>query len=323
MIVWMDDALFVGPHRDLDRLALLRNAARRRHTLIVSTSPAEPWGTRTAPNYDAWVTAMPQGLRSEVESIAERLGIVSVTAVTRGAQRVLVCDEDPGSGHLGCRLFLQDAVRALSLPLYILVEHQIHDAAFLRRALPPVWRGRFDAWERHGELRYENGGGLSVMSALIQFHCDDDNARLAFGLPAEIWRLVHFIVWDHDGDCSYTPGPSSGELGHICKAHDMDERSHRLERRDQEHYLPIPALQKIVEDRVTDPADRQRLLESIQLHAVKGPQRHFAPLPAIGDHPFFKNEFVIANLNWPDQWFEEDGAWPEMTRLAERIASAM
>jgi len=323
VIVWMDDALFLGAHRDLDRLALLRNAARRRHTLIVSTSPAEHWDARTAPNYDVWVAAMPQGLRSELEAIAERLGIVSVTAVTRGAQRVLVCDRDPGPEHLGCRLSLDDAVRALSLPLHILVENQINDAAFLRRLLPPVWRARFDAWERRGQLRYENGGGLSVMSALIQFHCDDDYARLAFGLPAEIWRLVHFLVWDHDGDRSDTPGPGSAEVGRTCNAQGMGERSHRLERRDQEHYLPISALRAIVEYRLSDADERQRMLESIEFHAAKGPQRHFDPLPEIGSRSFFKNEFVHANLHWPDHWFEEDGAWPEMTRLAERIASVM
>jgi len=323
VIVWMDDALFAGPHRDLDRLALLRNAARRRHTLIVSMSPAAPWHARTAPNFDAWAAAWPDGLHTEIKLIEERLAIVSVTAVTRGAKRLLVCDRDPGAEHVGCRVSLEDAVRALSLPLYILIEHQIHDAAFIRRILPPVWRARFAEWESRGELRYENGGGLPVMSDLIKFHCNDEHAKLAFGLPAEIWQLVHFIVWDHDGDSFDTPGPGSGDLGRTCDKAGLAGHWHRLERRDQEHYLPIPALQAIVKERITDPVERERLLADIDAHAAKGDGRHFVPLPKLGEFPLFKNLFMTANLNWPDQWFEEDGAWPEMTRLAERIASAM
>lgn len=323
MIVWMDDALFADSHRDLDRLALLRNAARRRHTLIVSTSPAAPWSARTAPSFDTWAAAWPDGLRSELKLIRERLSIVSVTTLTRGAKRVLVCDRDPGPEHVGCRLSLEDAVRALSLPLHVLIEHQIHDAAFLRRILPPVWRTRFAEWERRGELRYEHGGGLSVMSALVKFHCKDESARLAFGLPAEIWRLVHFIICDHDGNRPDTPGPDSGELGRTCDAADLAGRWYRLERCKQEHYLPIPALRAIVEEQITDPNARERMTENINAHAAKGDLRHFDPLPELGNTAFLKKAFMTASGEWPDQWFEEDGAWPEMTRLAERIASAM
>jgi hypothetical protein len=323
VIVWTDDALFAGPHHDLDRLALLRNAARRRHTLIVSRSPAEPWGRRTAPIFDAWLAGLPQRLQWEIKQIQERLEIVSVTSVTRGAQRVLVCDGDPGAEHVGCRLSLDDAVRALSLPLCLLVEHQLHDGAFIRRVLPPAWRARFAEWEQRGELRYENGCGISVISALVEYHCDDERARLASGLPGEIWRLLHFIVFDHDGDSADTPGPDSGDLGRTCDKVGMTGRWYRLQRRNQEHYLPMPALQKIVNERITDPADREQRLASIDGHVAKGEQRHFDPLPQLVDGAFLKRAFKDESESWSDQWFEEDGAWPEMTWLAEQIASAM
>jgi hypothetical protein len=323
VIVWTDDALFAGPHHDLERLALLRNAARRRHTLIVSKSPAEPWGRRTAPNFDAWLAGLPKRLQWEIKQIQERLEIVSVTSVTRGAQRVLVCDRDLGGAHVGCQLSLDDAVRALSLPLCLVVEHQLHDGAFIRRVLPPAWRVRFAEWERRGELRYENGCGISVISALVEYHCDDERARLAFGLPSEIWRLLHFIVFDHDGDSADIPGLDSGGLGRICNKVGMEGRWYRLRRRDQEHYLPIPALRKIVNERITDPADREQRLASIDAHAAKGERRHFDPLPQLADGAFLKRAFKDEGESWSDQWFEEDDAWPEMTRLAEQIASAM
>jgi hypothetical protein len=324
VIVWLDDALFATLGRDLDRLALLRNAALRRHTLIISASPDAPWGYRPRPNFDSWLDRLSERLRREVLLVRERTDRVSANAIARGAMRVLVSGRDLDETHQGCRLSLEDAVRALAQPLFILVENQINDAAFLHRIMPPLWRARFEAWERHGELRYENGGGLPVIGALVNFHCDDDNARLAFGLPAAVWRLVHFIVYDHDGKTRDCPGEQSRGLERSCDSADMGDRSHRLQRKDPEHYLPVEALRGIVERRVIDPNNRSRLLAYIDSQEAQGDARHFASLPALGKRQIFKNAFAEeAAADWADDWFERDGAWPEMTRLAERIAAAI
>lgn len=322
MIVWLDDALFGNPARDMDRLALLRNAALRGHTLIISTSPDAPWGNRPCPNFDSWLARLPDRLRGEVLDVRERTDRVSANAVTRGASRVLVCDRDPGTKHRGCRLSLDDAVRALEQPLFLLVENKINDAAFLRRIMPPPWRARIEAWERRGELRFEHGGGAPVMATLVDFHRDDDNAKLAFGLPADVWRLVHFIVYDHDGDAADRPGEQSRSLERSCGWADMVERSHRLQRRDLEHYLPEEALREIVERKIDDAERRSRLLEEIDKHMEQGDARHFAPWDPLGR--IFKNAFTGNDVPaWPDDWFGRDGAWPEMTQLAERIAAAI
>lgn len=325
MIVWMDDALFAGgAARDLDRLALLRNAALRRHTLIVSMSPDAPWGARRSPHFDAWLAALPDRLRAEVPMLQERADRVSVNAVVRGATRVLVSATDLSTQHSGCWLSLEDAVRAVAQPLHIIVEHQIHDAAFLRRVMPPVWRKQFEAWERRGELRYENGGGLPVMKAMVEFFCHDDNARLAFGLPAELWRLVHFLVYDHDGNRAEVPGEGSGLLEGACDRAGMTNHHYRLKRRNQENYLPIKAMRQIVDTEISDPANHKQLIEKIDAYAAMGKEKHFENLENY--LKAFKNAFATAApsaSSWPDNWFEEDGAWPEMTNLAERIASAM
>lgn len=325
MIVWMDDALFAGgTARDLDRLALLRNLALRRHTLIVSTSPDAPWGARRSPDFDIWLAALPDRLRAEVVMLRERSDRVSVNAVVRGAARVLVSARDPSAEHSGCWLSLEDAVRAVAQPLHIIVEHQIHDAAFLRRVMPPVWRKKLEDWERRGELRYEHGGGLPVMTAMVEFFCQDDKARLAFGLPAELWRLVHFLVYDHDGDCADAPSQGSRQLEGACDRAGMTNHHHRLKRRNQESYLPIKAMRQIVDTEISDPANHKQLIEKINVYAAMGAEKHFEKLE---DYPkAFKNAFATAApsaSSWPDNWFEEDGAWPEMTNLAERIASAM
>jgi hypothetical protein len=319
MIVWMDDDLFAAPARDVDRLALLRNAALRRHTLIVSTHPDRPRGARTSPKFDAWLSALPERLRLEIAMLRERTDRVSVNAVTRGATRVLVTSHARDGTYTDCRLSLEDAVRAVSQPLHILVEHQVNDAAFLRRIMPPAWRRRLETWERHGELRYDNGGGISVMAALIDFHREDRNAGLAFGLPTDMWRLLHFVVYDHDGEECERPGEGSRLLEKACAEAGMGDRAHRLERRDQEHYLPVEVLRQILEDRIIDPREREKRLADIDGHVQKGDRRHFAAMPDL-----FKNAFAREGATaWPDDWFERDGAWSEMTRLAERIASAM
>jgi hypothetical protein len=322
LILWVDDALFDGPVRDVDRLALLRNAALRRHTLIVSATPTAPWGARPTPHFDSWLGALPTRLRAEVRLLRERTNRVSANSITRGAPRLLVAEHPLEDDLLGCWLPLTDAVRAVAQPLHILVEHQINDAAFLRRAMPPAWRRRFQQWEQRGELRYENGGGLPVMAAIVEYFTNDVQARLAFGLPADVWRLVHFIVFDHDGHSRDHPGEQAGKLTRCCADKGMKERSHRLKRRDQEHYLPLEALKMIVKKRITDATERGRLLEALDEHFALGEERHFVELPHIGQEPFFKNEFVKES-HWPDDWFARDGVWPEMTRLAERIASAI
>ncbi len=322
MMIWVDDALFDEPFRDVDRLALLRNAAMRRHTLIVSASPNETRGLKKFPLFDAWRNALSPRLQSEVGQLCWRLKRVSVSAVTLGAPWLLVTQRPIDPKVTGCRLGLGAAVRAVAQPLYILVENQLNDAAFLRRVMPPVWRERLETWEKHGELRFENGGGISEIAKLVKHFSVDDHARVGFGLPAEIWWLVHFAIFDHDGDRLDRPSAGAKKATKACKDANMSGRYHRLERRDQEHYLPKEALREIVNRRETNPDNQERLLHKLDEHFASGEGRHFVPLPELGSDSYFKNEF-LPDLSWPDKWFEQDGAWPEMTRLAERLASAI
>lgn len=321
MIVWVDDRLFAGPERHLDRLALLRNIAWRRHTLIVSEHPNDRRGFRRHPFFDAWRATLPIPLQTEIGILQEQLHWISPNAVTRGTTRLLVAENAPEPPAHGCHVTLKEAVRAVSEPLHILVENQISDAAFLRRVMPPAWREKLEKWERGGEIRYGNGGGITVMANLVDYHKLDDNAKLMFGLPAAVWRLLHFIIYDHDGNFANLPGEGARKLEKSCENAAMSTRSHRLERRDQEHYLPHEALREIVELR-TPPKDKKNMLEKLGAH-MQNNDRYFAKLPACGEGSFFKNGFLYTDIAWSDDWFEQDGAWPEMTRLAENIAAAL
>jgi hypothetical protein len=319
MILWVDDRLFQDGARDVDRLALLRGAAMRRHTLIVSTEPTARRRERVSPGFDAWRDALPSRLRIEVEVLRARLDLISGNATARGAERLFVGSAESSPHVQGCWVTLEEAVRAVALPTHVLVENAINDRAFLRRAMPPAWRERLDAWERGGLLRYENGGGNAVMRALVEHHADDGYARQAFGLPSRLWRLVHVVVYDHDGTALDHPTRDAQRLERACLEAGLEDRSHRLRRRDQEHYLPREALVAIVQERMTNEGERERLMGEIEAHMAKGEERHFADLPALAA---FKNAFDEP-LAWSDAWFERDGAWPEMTLLAEKIAAAI
>ena len=83
-------------------------------------------------------------------------------------------------------------------------------------------------------------------------------------------------------------------------------------------------MRQIVDTEISDPANQKQLIEKIDTYASMGEEKHFENLEKY--LKAFKNAFSTAipsASSWPDDWFEDDGAWPEMTDLAERIASAM
>lgn len=323
MVFVVDDALFDGRSRDVDLLALFRSAAQLRHTLLFASIPVSLAVSprRDSPSFARWLAALPNRLQSEVKLLQERCARINAATIAVGNNWIIV-SRDVCTVANACRLTLEQAVRAAAEPLHLMVENQINDAAFLRRVLPPAWRQRFEDWESAGQLRYQNGGGLPVMISLVQYFTDDANSRRSFGLPGAVWKLVHFLIYDHDGDEPDRPGDAAGNLQRCCRDLGMERRNHMLARRDQEHYLPPEALREIVAKRLhTRPQERDDLLQKIEQHC-KDDNRHFAPLPKLGNEPFFKNEFSTG-LPWSDRWFAGDGAWPEMTRLAERIAAAI
>jgi hypothetical protein len=188
--------------------------------------------------------------------------------------------------------------------------------------MSPRWRRKLKQWEENGQLRYENGGGINSMKRIVDFHAQDNNARLAFGLPANLWWLTHFVIYDHDGDVVDRPSDSSRKVEKSCKKAYAQNRCHRLERRTQENYLPKEAMQAIAKDRLTDAKDREKMLNLIEQHCEQNQDCHFVKVPQLGKEAFFKNEFA-KGASWPEKWFEDDDAWPEMTMLAEKIAAAM
>ena len=323
MIIWVDDALFaVGAARDVDRLALIRNAEKRRHTLIVSETPTAGRSARKAPNFIKWKQELQPSICREVKILMERLNLVSVNAVTRGTNRLLVSEtpkETPG-----CYLTLAESIRAVALPLYIIVENVLSDAEFLRRTMPPVWKKQLNAWERTGELVFENGGGNSVAKTIVEYFTDDKFARNTTGLPAEVWRLTHFVIYDHDGKSIDKPGDGAKTLTKTCRKAQMESRSYMLNRRTQENYLPVQVLKKIFKIKYDNQPDEYRQAELDKYLKFSADERYFSKFPANKKQPY-KNAFLAFKKDtfWLEEWFENDNSWPEMTGLAEAIAAAI
>lgn len=92
----------------------------------------------------------------------------------------------------------------------------------------------------------------------------------------------------------------------------MEQYQHRLERRTQENYLPREALEKIP---FTDKESPQAIKDFFPESSEH--DRFFSKAP-----DFFKSQFKKEEgaFEWQDDWFKDDNVWPEMTRLAEKIA---
>lgn len=321
MIIWVDDHIFSNNCHDVDRIVLLRNAALRKHTLIISEHVSQEYNVRKAPHFETWAAQLPVRLNEEVRILQEIFSSISANLASHGGGVSLLVTERVNLMKRNiCQLCLVDAIRAISMPLYIMVENQINDGAFLRHVLPPLWRSRIKKWEQSGELRFIQGGGNSEIARLIEFHADEIRSKLAFGLPSAIWRLTHFIIYDHDGDSEAVPGEGAANLDTLCR--NTRTLHHRLGRRTQEHYLPFGVLNSIINKRITNPVDRNIMLVRVADYFNSGRLRHFTKLPQLGDRPFFKSEFTALN-SWSDDLAEKDEIWPEMARLAEKIAAAV
>jgi hypothetical protein len=185
--------------------------------------------------------------------------------------------------------------------------------------MPVHWADRIELWEKRGELRFVQGGGNTEIAKLINFHCDDNACRRAFGLPSSIWKLTHFIVYDHDGDSQDTPGEGAkvlDRLGPQLRGH------HRLWRRTQENYLPIEMLREIATKRITHAASLVQMKQMLDDYELLGMARFFVLPPQFGESPFFKNEFH-PNMPWDADAAQADGFEHEMAVLAEAIAAVI
>jgi hypothetical protein len=317
LIIWLDDDVFADSAAccDVDRIALLRGAARRHHCMLISAHPDQPPSKQPGGVLKTWLQGLSSPLRRELELIYQQLRRVYPLAVTRGANRLLIAQRDPG--FPGCWIKLDTAVRAVSLPLFVLVESCINDSSFLRRALPPSWAGRLEDWEKAGQLRFEHGGGQNLETIIERF-TEDDYCRKAFGTPADVWKVVHFIVCDRDAEQGQM-GQLANGVSKRCAAARMQERLHVLERWSQESYIPKEAALELIERHGLSFADRTRLRDATNQHYDSDDRYGQTPKEL---ESVFKNAFS-KDIAWNVGWFEADECWPEMTRLAEAIAAAL
>lgn len=336
MIIWIDDAIFSGKVAQIDCLALLRQAAMRRHTVLISGDPLQCLPNATsnatvhAPHFTVWRNSLSLALQAEVELLRQRLAMVPANAVARSnMQRMLVSEQSWSLTHACCQIDVATALHALAQPLHILVENQINDGAFLRATMPADWREKLRQWEARGQLRFVQGGGITEILKFIQRYSQNQHAITEYGYPAEMWWYLHFIIYDHDGDSATKPSSEAEQIDEFLRASLKSKRAHRLRRRCQEHYLPqqaMLALLKIVAAKFSDIDLQAKEQEITEFFSSPDESRFFNKIiPAVSSR-LKKNYFsAIAENQVPIQnaWFEQDGSSQEMRLLAEAIAAAL
>jgi hypothetical protein len=325
VILLVDEQLFIDEAvKDVDRLALLRLAALRGHTIIHTPRPV-PNAQPTQPDpVEEWCNSLRERARKEARTLLESARSIPPKAPIRGAEYVLVSNRWRDLNGR-CVLTLGESIRVIGEPLHVLVENGLRDAAFLRRVMPKDWRRKITEWESTGRIRFEHAGGISEMEAIVNFLAEGDGALGTWGMPAEAWKKLHFVVFDHDGESSGAPGDGARALDALCKKLELSERSHMLERRRQEYYLPREAMEWLAREELTNATERAKVLAEIDAF-FNGGQRTHGPLPKSPNDGWWKHRFWRHRDEprlWQDDWFRADGAWPEMTRLAEALQRVM
>jgi hypothetical protein len=330
MIIWFDDAIFSGQVAQIDCLALLRQAALRRHTVLISDDPLQCLPS-TMPNFTAWYETLPVGLQAEVDLLRERISLASANAVVRSStQRILVSERHWALSQT-CQIDVATALHALAQPLHILVENQINDGAFLRAVMPSDWRNKLQQWEERGQLRFVQGGGITEIKKFIERYSDDQHARTAYGYPAEMWWYLHFVIYDHDGDAEEMPSSDATAIYEFLQTKQRSKQGHRLNRRRQEHYMPKDAMLALLRVVATTYRFGQHDLTAkekdiAEFYALNIASRFYnAKTPKLSGR-LEKNYFAALNehqVPTHDEWFEQDGSAQEMRLLAEAIAAVM
>lgn len=239
MIIWFDDALFDGSVRKLDMLALLRQVAQRRHTLSISAAPFPIQGDK--PAFSGWRDELPPALQKEVDLLLEKTSLIPSQAVAfANGQRILVSHRTWNLAYAHCVLSVAQALHALAQPLHLLVENQINDGAFINAVLPQDWQNQFAKWIASGQIRFMQGGGITELKKFVEeYAAEDENTLRNYGYPAAIWRFLHFVIYDHDGDSVDKPSPNSLALEQALTDCGMNMHGHRLQKRKQENYYPL------------------------------------------------------------------------------------
>ena len=325
MILVVDERLFASESaRDVDLLSLLRLAGLRGHGLLIQANPRPACPPSDADRAAVWCQSLHGRVAREAQVLLELVRNLSASMTTWNADRVLVSDRwDCPRGE--CRLTLAEALRVLGEPLHVLVENGLRDAAFLRRVMPAAWRARISEWEKAGRVRFEHGGGISELAEIVSFMGGKAGAEETWGTPTGAWQLIHFVVFDHDGDAPHTPSKQATKLKEICRSQGLSKRSHMLERRRQEYYLPREAMERLACEQLTDRQQKDDTMAAIGAFFSGGQRRH-GELPGPVACDWWKNRFWFhrdQTPRWPDLWFSMDGAWQEMTRLAEALERAL
>jgi hypothetical protein len=328
MILVVDAEIFESQTvRDVDRIALLRLAVIRQHTVVCQSKP----GTKSPPLSPCPIESWRRGLKDRIAREAKQLHEAirwSADGTAYGTTHLRVSNRWDERGF--CIVRLDVALRILGEPLHILVENGLRDAAFLRCVMPQDWSVQLADWEQRGRVRFEHAGGITSLKNIVDFMITDAGAAQAWGISASAWIAIHFLIYDHDGSTADQPSEQARELMATCKQAGLEKRHHVLQRKKQEYYLPKEAMYWIADKEITNRIEMESMKTAIDRFFDRDDRRCFGQLPkhaSPSDKPterFWKGRFWRhRDVTWAKAWFEGDGCWGEMRDLAEAISRAL
>lgn len=348
MRITIDTTLFLDDRHSVGLTNLLCGAVRRPHQLLVG-----PHG-RDRVTFEHWLGRQGAGLHAPLRALLDRsLDPEFTRAPPEVALRVSEADDERVDDRgRNATVSLRRAIELTEMPLRLVLENGVNDAAFLRKAAPP---GELRDWLEYAVaqrwIEFINGGG-SFLHRLLASYGPWQRLRA--------WALCDAEAW--------TPRSISGiDHRQVATFRTEAARAPRvplevLERRAIENYIPLSALKRWAHERSgTRREERQRRAHFTEaltpLDARRPPHTRFAlrhhyhlergfgaatdEIPP--DYDDFRDDPALASgigdeikqiwastarepygsaADWlDDAWLAADGQRPEIQRIVASIKS--
>jgi hypothetical protein len=233
------------------------------------------------------------------------------------------------------RLPLAQATSLLGKPLRVFLEG-VNDEAFVRNAVPHIYRARFEEWSERDILRVEHKGGLQNLHHAIDLEALSQEQHLRV-----------FVMIDSDARKRGEHSPESKRVARACERQGLPH--HPLQRRAIDNYIPEPALEKWLKQHHARDFQEKWLPKLRAFRALSEEQRHHynmkhglkrdregGALADIFEHLVREAPEQAGHLETgfteavaqcfresiPEDWFRRDGQMPELMRLFETMLRA-
>ena len=189
-----------------------------------------------APEFMSWLKSVGRELRESYEQVVDAGYELDSREPSRHEVRVAAVEE-PDFSRRPPRLPLGEALRMLSRPFRVVLEHRGADRAFVLCMCNPQQRDFLLGRERDGYIEFESGNGLESMQERAEELGTERHGALLSWFLFDSDALRPRRDGEREGDNASVP---SKELKRICEEAGLPH--HQTRRRFIESYLPLRTL---------------------------------------------------------------------------------